>query len=327
MNYLSAEKKLQTSWKLTTKTIPRSAKKPGLYRNRMYPFCLPLEYAAYNLFGEIREDAIETFNQNDIVWHSSALQGLPSNHLCSSQVFAVNLLFPFMDKPETLADSLRPFFPDIKQMLPVENKRFIAFEWIGDINYLNEEPKIGGYRLRGAGNTSIDAMMMYESVNNEKVMLLVETKYSESYGASYKRFRSDGTDRIRNYKDFFYGPSSPINHDIAPNLSDFLYEPFYQLLRHSLLASEIMKTGKPKVSRVQVVHLAVNQNKDLLAVTSPRFRQLGKTTYEVWSKLLKDPSTFSLISTESFFKAINLETDRDLEPWALFMKNRYSFFR
>ena len=327
MKFLSGEKKLQTSWKLTTKTLPRGARKPGLYRNRMYPFCLPLEYASYNLFHEIRDDALKTWNRHGIIWHSSALPGLPSNHLCSSQVFAVNLLYPFIDKPEALADALRPFFPDIARMLPVEDKRYIAFEWIGDINYLKEEPRIGESRKRGAGNTSIDAMMMYESLNGKKVMLLIETKYSESYGISYKRFRSDGSDRIENYQEFFSSPSGPINLELAPNLADFLYEPFYQLLRHSLLASQIMKTGKPKVSRVQVAHITVTGNRDLLTVTSPRLRSLGGSTYEVWTKLLKDPSTFSLISAEAFFRSINLESYRELEPWALFMKSRYSFLR
>ena len=327
MNFLSGEKKLQTSWKLTSKTLPRGARKPGLYRNRMYPFCLPLEYAAHNLFHEIRDDALKTFKRHDIVWHSSALPGLPTNHLCSSQVFAVNLLFPFIDKPEALADALRPFFPDVERMLPVEDNRYIAFEWIGEINYLNEKPKIGEYRQRGAGNTSIDAMMMYETANGEKVMLLVETKYSESYGTSYKRFRSDGTDRFDNYEEFFYSPSSPINREVAPDLADFLYEPFYQLLRHSLLASQIMNKGKPKAKRVQVVHLTVHRNKDLLSVTSPHLRHLGDTTYGVWAKVLKDPASFSLISTESFFKGISLEEHRELEPWALFMANRYSFLR
>jgi len=327
MNFLSGEKKLQTSWKLTSKTLPRGARKHGLYRNRIYPFCLPLEYAGHNLFQEIREDAMATFKKHDIVWHGSALPGLPTNHLCSSQVFAVNMLFTFIDKPISLADALRPFFPDIHQMLPVEDKRYIAFEWIGDINYLNENPKIGDYRQRGAGNTSIDAMMMYETTEGKKVMLLVETKYSESYGSSYKRFRSDGSDRLENYKDLFYNPSSPINQEIAPDLTDFLYEPFYQLLRQSLLATQIIKTGKPKVDKVQVVHLTVNRNKDLLAVTSPRLRHLGNTTYEVWSKVLKDPSSFSLISAENFFKGIDLENHRELETWVLFMSNRYSFLK
>jgi len=327
MNFLSGEKKLQTAWKLTSKAIPKGARKPGLYRNKMYPFCLPLEFAAYNLFHEIRDDAIKTWERHGIIWHSSALPGLPSNHLCSSQVFAVNLLFPFIDKPEALADALRPFFPDIARMFPVEDKRYIAFEWIGAINYLNEEPRIGESRKRGAGNTSIDAMMAYETQEGKRVMLLTEIKYSESYGVSYKRFRSDGSDRFGNYEDFFYGPESPINLEVAPNLTDFLYEPFYQLLRHSLLASQIIKIGKPRVNRVQVVHLTVTGNRDLLAVTAPKLRHLGDTTYEVWTTILKDPSTFSLISTEGFFKGINLEAHRELEPWALFMKNRYSFLR
>jgi hypothetical protein len=327
MNYLSGEKKLQTSWKLTTRTIPRTAKKPGLYRNRMYPFCLPLEYAPYNLFQGIREDAIATFQKHGIIWHSSALPGFPSNHLCSSQVFAVNMFFPFIDNPEALADALRPYFPDIHHMLPVEDKRYIAFEWIGKTNYLHEEPKIGEYRKRGAGNTSIDVMTAYETASHEKVMLLLEMKYSESYGVSYKRFRSDGTDRFEHYEGFFYGADSPIDLSITPNLEDFLYEPFYQLLRHTLLASQIKLIEGAKISRVQVVHLVVSQNRELLAVTSPRLRPLGTTSYEVWRKILKEPEGFTLIPVEAFYKGIEVSKYRELEPWALYMKERYSFLR
>jgi len=211
MNFLSGEKKLQTAWKLTSKALPRGARKPGLYRNKMYPFCLPLQYGAYNLFQDIRDDAIRTFKKHNIVWHSSALPGLPSNHLCSSQVFAVNSFFPFINRPDALADALRPFFPDIGKMLPVEDNRYIAFEWIGEINYLKEEPQVGERRQRGAGNTSVDAMMMYESTDGKTVMLLIEVKYSESYGVCYKRFRSDGSDRFEHYGEFFYSPYTPIN--------------------------------------------------------------------------------------------------------------------
>jgi hypothetical protein len=293
----------------------------------MCPFCFPLEHAGYNLYQEIRDDALATFSKYNIVWHSSALPGLPSNHMCSSQVFAVNLLFPFIDKPQALADALLPFFPDIHRMIPVEDGRFISFEWIGKINYLNENPKIGAYRQRGAGNTSIDAMMVYETSNGERVMLLIEMKYSESYGVSYKRFRSDGTDRFETYQDFFYGDASPINLTIAPNLEDFLYEPFYQLLRHSLLASRILEVGTPKVNRVQVVHLTVSRNRELLAVTSPQFRQHGDTTYAVWNKLLKEPQGFSLIPVEDFFGNPLLDQHRELEAWANYMKGRYSFLR
>jgi len=327
MNYLSGEKKLQTSWKLTTKTLPRGAKRTGLYRNKMYPFCLPLQYAHYNLYHGIRKDAIDTFRRHNIIWHSSALPGMPSNHLCSSQIFAVNMFFPFIDNPNALAAILKPCFPDISHMLPVEDKRYIAFEWIGNKNYLNEKPKLGEYRQRGAGNTSIDLMMMYETKTQEKVMLLVEVKYSESYGVSYKRFRSDGTDRFDQYENFFYSDKTPINLDIAPRLEDFLYEPFYQLLRHTLLASRIKQAETGKIDRVQVVHLAVSGNNELLAVTSPQFHSLGETSYEVWRKLLKDPKEFTLIPAESLFKEFEAVKDYELEPWKLYMKERYSFLQ
>ena len=66
MNYLSVAKKMQLEWKLTSKALPREARAPGLYRSRMYPFCFPLELAAYNLFHEIRDDALATFERLDI---------------------------------------------------------------------------------------------------------------------------------------------------------------------------------------------------------------------------------------------------------------------
>ena len=34
MTFLAAQKKMQTSWKLQTKTLPRLAKTPGLYYSR-----------------------------------------------------------------------------------------------------------------------------------------------------------------------------------------------------------------------------------------------------------------------------------------------------
>jgi hypothetical protein len=42
-----------------------------------------------------------------------------------------------------------------------------------------------------------------------------------------------------------------------PNLADFLYEPFYQLVRQSLLAAQILEMGKPEIGRVQEVHLTL----------------------------------------------------------------------
>ena len=70
-----------------------------------------------------------------------------------------------------------------------------------------------------------------------------------------------------------------------------------------------------------------SQNHDLLAVTSPHFRSLGTKTYEVWRKLIKEPDSFTLIPVETFFNDFDPALYRELEPWALYMKERYSFLR
>jgi hypothetical protein len=327
MTFLAAQKKMQTSWKLQTKTLPRLAKTPGLYYSRMFPFCLPLEYASFNLFHEIRDDALATFDRLGIVWHGAALPGLPSNHLCSSQIFCVNALFPFINRPEALAALLLPHFPDLSHMVPVEEDRYIAFEWIGETNYLGEIPKLGADRHRGAGNTSIDAMVMYETKAGQRVMLLIEVKFSESYGVTYKRFRTDGTDRIDSYRDLFYSEITPIDLTVAPRVEDFLYEPFYQLLRQQLLASRILEVGIPEVDRVQVVHVYASGNRELKAITSPAFRELGRDSYEVWQHILVEPSDFLAITAEDFLSHAPVDRFPELEPWKLYLTSRYTFLK
>ncbi|HQN18083.1 MAG TPA: hypothetical protein PKV86_03040 [Syntrophobacteraceae bacterium] len=327
MNYLSVAKKMQLEWKLTSKALPREARAPGLYRSRMYPFCFPLELAAYNLFHEIRDDALATFERLGIVWHGAALPGLPTNHTCSSQIFCVNALFPFRNRPEALADFLRPQFPEIKRMLPVEEDAVIAFEWQGDINYLGEESHVGADRIRGAGSTSIDAAMCFETMDDRKVFLLCEVKFTESYSSQYKRFRSDGSDRVDTYREIFYGPFTPFNLEVVPRIEYLLYEPMYQLARHQLLASRILEVGIPEVDNVVVVHIAVGANRELRSITSPHYRKFSRDLYELWPTLLLMPDEFRYIPTEQLFRYVPTDRHPELEPWARYMKSRYSFLK
>lgn len=328
MNFLSVEKKRQLAWKLTTKTLPREAKLPGLYFSKLFPFCLPLEYAAFNLYQGIRDEALALFEKEHILWHTSALPGLPSNHLASSQAFCVNSLAPFLHQPEALAEFLRPFFPDVVRMLPVEDDRYVAFEWIDPDNILGEVPKFGAARHRGAGNTSIDAVILYENTEGLRVLLLLEWKYSESYAAVYRRFREDGSDRAETYKELFYGPLTPFNLEVVPHIEDFLWgEHCYQLMRQTLLAAYYREIGGAGIDQVRLVHVAVSENHALRAVASPRLKDLGDDLYEVWKKVLVDPNDFILISTEDLFRAVPIGDFPDLEPWLRYMKSRYVFLK
>jgi len=70
--------------------------------------------------------------------------------------------FPFADRPNELAQVFRSVYPEIEKMLPVENGRYVSFEWIGAENYLGERASKNGNRTRGTNFTSADAIVMFE---------------------------------------------------------------------------------------------------------------------------------------------------------------------
>ena len=137
-HYLESEKQRLQDWKQTTSFLTNTAREPGVYRGRPRAFCLPTSCASQNLFPGIRESAPAYFSHCGIKWHDGR-QGACSNHLCDSMVSCVNFLFPFADKPEALGALLRPVFPGLKQVLPMEDTGlWLSLEWIGLENYLGE---------------------------------------------------------------------------------------------------------------------------------------------------------------------------------------------
>lgn len=59
-------------------------------------------------------------------------------------------------------------------MLPVENRQYVAFEWIGQENYLGERISRNGRRTRGANFTSADAAVLFERSDKKRQMVLIE---------------------------------------------------------------------------------------------------------------------------------------------------------
>lgn len=66
-------------------------------------------------------------------------------------------------------------------MLPVEDALYVSFEWIGNENSQGERAHGEGTRTRGANFTSTDAVVMFENLEGQKQVVLVEWKYTESY--------------------------------------------------------------------------------------------------------------------------------------------------
>ena len=270
-----------------------------------------------NLAPAIRPAANRLFSAEPaILWHQHA------NHGLSSQVCCVNFLLPFADKPALLARWIAHVTGDaVAAVLPVERGRaeqdwFITFEWIGDADYLNEA-KPGTDRKRGANATAADAALLYRTTAGEANLLLIEWKYTERYGRPIDP-KGNATRRSR-YDRIWRAPDGPIRSDADVTLHDFLWEPFYQMLRQQMLAWHTERMD-PAVDRARVLHLSPAGNRPLHTVTSPPLRQFGDDAFDVFRSLLTDPADFRSMSIEAAFAPLAGWREADWYPW---LQDRY----
>ncbi|HRQ40891.1 MAG TPA: hypothetical protein PLD25_23500 [Chloroflexota bacterium] len=322
--FLESEKLRQTRLKAVSPYFSNAARVDGIYKGKPRPFCMPLEQAEENLFPEIRQSAPAYFASQSIKWHDGQ-HGKPSNHLCDSQVCCVNFLFPFADKPQALVRVLRSVFPAISEMLPIENQQYVTFEWIGQENYLCEKISRNGKRTRGANFTSADVAVMFKRTDGKRQIVLIEWKYTESYGRTSFTIAKSGTDRTKIYEPLFSRDDCPINKDLLPDFDVLFYEPFYQLMRQQLLAHEMERAKEMGADTVSVLHIAPAHNLDFRKVTSPQLKALGATPMEVWKKLVESDGRFISVSTEQLFGSLSADHLPEMRDWLDYIGARYAW--
>jgi len=320
--FLDREKPRQAKFKRSSASFSAAALEDGLYKNHPYPYCLPRELAEENLFPEIRRTALAFFAAHAIKWHDGH-GGQPSNHLCSSQVCCVNFLFPFAHRPEALAAVLRPFFPELKQMLTIEDKQYVTFEWIGQENYLKEKIAPNRERPRGALFTSADAAVKFERHDGTCQVVLIEWKYTEAYYSTPLRWSKARTDRTKIYRHLYDSPDCPLNKDRLESSEVLFYEPFYQFMRQQYLARCMERAHELQAEAVSVLHIAPDHNLDFRRVTSPALTALGDTATSVWAKLVRTEGKFLSVSTERLFGQLSVEQLPDMRDWQDYIGARY----
>ena len=321
--FLEAERPRQASFKQTSPCFSEAARADGIYMRKPRPFCLPLECAQENLFRDVRSPVIEYFDSEEIKWHDGGRRR-PSNHLCDSHVCCVNFLFPFADKPDALMELLRPVFPTMSELLPMEKQpHLVSHEWIGLENYLGEKVPRHGKRTRGALFTSADAAVMFEHEDGARQIALIEWKYTEAYSASDLKFSKSGTDRRAIYTHLYEPDDFPLDKDLLLSFDALFYEPFYQLLRQQLLANEMEKAQELGAEVVSVLHIAPSHNVDFPRVTSPPLRDLGDSVITVWKRLVTEPDRFNSISTERLFGQFPIKRFPELAGWWNYVTARY----
>ena len=323
--FLEEEKKRYISLIETTNIFDRQAKNGGIYRGKVRPFCLPREKSDHNIFEMIREKVKEYFKRYDIKWHD-AINGNPSNHLCDSQICCINFLFPFTDKPEAIKELLKPLYPNIKKMLPMEDDYYVAFEWIGMHDYLEEmKMRNNKKRNRGANCTSADAAVRFELDDGSIQIVLIEWKYTESYYSTPLKTAKSGRARTKIYEPFYLKDDCPLNKTMIADFKNLFFNPFYQLMRQQFLAHEMKLNCELGANMVSVLHLAPQANKDFKRVTSPAFKPYGDSAMEVWSELTKGKGIFLSQSIEKIFLGRELKDFSSLSPWYQYISERYSW--
>ena len=117
---------------------------------------------------------------------------------------------------------------------------FGDFEVIGSRNYLNERS-----HTCGANATSVDAVMVGEKKPGSNVLFFIEWKYTEEYGETDKYIPA----RYEIYNPLLEDKQCPINIE---DFSSLYCEPFYQLMRQTLLGWKMVQHKNTTATRLSI---------------------------------------------------------------------------
>ena len=322
-------------------TVSADAKLPEDEKGRRNSHLLALGYEEENLYPGIRGTggAVAFFAQRNIKWWKSARSGddtsvdAPTRNMASSQLACVNFLLPLAGIPGALSSALKALDGDVRAIVDIHNEGHtspVEFEWLGIPRSLE-----GGV-TRGAQNTSVDAFLVAETTAGRRRAYLLEWKYVEQYQSTRPDFKGEGksgdTRRLR-YAEPFRAPSSSFNPDAVPDLDDFLYEPFYQIMRQRLLADRMVQRRELDVDEAKVIVVVPEDNRAYRTVgsgrtmTSPplarRFPHLD-TVEALMRASLKDPDAqFAIVAPSLLLDGVVRSLPDETKQWAAYWQDRY----
>ncbi len=194
--------------------------------------------------------------------------------ILSSQIACINHLFPLRKNRAAvlaLAQSIDPKFDSVEVLKNDKGKDgYISFEVVSATDHLNG--KRGHDMLkRGALCTSIDALILAKR-EGKHVLLTIEWKYVESYSnedkSQNKDGRTSGDTRLKRYSDLIQNSEQLKSLDNYRG-SVYLFEPFYQLMRQTLWAEQMVKHKNNEILKADDyihAHVVSRGNKELLAI-------------------------------------------------------------
>jgi hypothetical protein len=292
----------------------------GYFMGKARPFVL--KDGMNNLYEPIRNDVIRYFKDNEISWWGG---DKPSGHTLSSQIACLNHLFAIMNDHDAVLAMLNGVRDEFEEVLRVEcdaNRQYIGFEVVSKEDPLNEKAS-----TRGSNCTSVDAFIHAKHRDGSIWLIPIEWKYTEHYAnqdksnedrqGEEKGSNGKGQERVRRYSaltdaslqlkslDSYYG-------------SIYYQEPFYQLMRQTLWAENVVRLKEENLKADNYMHLHVipSANKDLL---DKKYSVSGMGMEETWRSMLYDQSKYIIVDPQKL-----LEPIKDKYPeLASYLKKRY----
>jgi hypothetical protein len=176
-----------------------------------------------------------------------------------------------------------------------------------------------------ANFTSADSAVMFERQDRERQIVLIEWKYTESYGRTSLKIAKSGTDRTAIYAHLYDRDDFPLDKQLLPSFDALFHEPFYQLLRQQLLAQEMEIAQELGATIVSLLHISPKANQDFQRVTSPSLSTVGNTVTSIWDKLQLRATRFKSISVEEMFNTSVIKRFSELESWWEYITRRYEW--
>ena len=327
----------QGNFRSKSTTINKSSRSPTPHLHILAPGC-----GIENLFPGIRAEngAVDFFRERYIQWwkargYDTKADG-PTRHMVSSQIACVNFLLPLVSIPGALEAVLRAIDDDVVDVVNIEYEGLrappapVEFEWTGMGGSLE------GNNIRGAQSTSVDAFLVAKTRAGQRRAYLIEWKYTEQYLRTHPKYKGEGSQgdtRWRRYGKHYYGPHTSFDWGAAPKMKEFMYEPFYQLMRQRLLADRMVHKRELGVHEAKIVVVVPKENWAYRALShgnlytsqplAERFPEL-KTVEEVMRASLKDPdSQFAMVAPSILVDAVVHALPDETIEWANYWRERY----
>ena len=278
-----------------------------------------------NLYNWQDKDSVKRvkdyFKENKIKWwscKSDAPEGQKpdglniTRHLLSSQIACINHLFFIKhDKEAVLSiingiSSMPTRFKDVMN-IPCDKStdNYIAFEVVASKDYLHEKEL-----KRGEYCTSVDAFVYALDENNERWLIPIEWKYTETYKRDDLSVGTKGKTRLSRYcnieGDNLIGNSIQLKSLPDYKHSIYFQEPFYQLMRQTLWAECICRSKEEEVLPAEHfvhIHVCPKENKELL--DNCYSEVTNKPSMEdAWREMLSDQSLYHLVDPKDLLQPI-----------------------